>query len=114
VLAHPGTRRYELAGPETLTYNEIARTIAAATGRQRPLLHVPIPIVRSGLITLRRLVGESVFATWEEAELMEVPMVSERGGADVRELRGEPTPMREVLNAEEPALAGPPVTVQSP
>ena len=90
-------RRYELAGPQTLSYNEIARTIATACGRRRPLLHVPIPLVRSGLITLQRLLGESVFATWQEAELMEVSMVSENGAADVRKLWGEPSRMADVL-----------------
>jgi uncharacterized protein YbjT (DUF2867 family) len=90
-------RRYELAGPERLTYDEIARTIAAATGRRRPLAHVPLGLVQPGLVWLRRLVGESVFATWEEAELMEVPMVSSRGTADARSLGVEPRRMAEVL-----------------
>ena len=46
--------------------------------------------MRSALIWLRRIFGETAFATWEEAELLEVPMVSERGTADVRELGVEP------------------------
>ncbi|MEO7198404.1 MAG: NAD(P)H-binding protein [Solirubrobacterales bacterium] len=91
--------RYELAGPERLTYEQIARLIAAAAGRERPSLHVPLPFVRSGLIWLRRIFGEAAFATWEEAELMEVPMISERGTADVRRLGVEPRPMRAVLGA---------------
>jgi NADH dehydrogenase len=95
--AEPG--RYELAGPERLTYEQIARLIAASAGRDRPSLHVPLPFVRSGLIWLRRLFGESAFATWEEAELLEVPMLSERGTADARRLGVEPAPMREVLAA---------------
>jgi uncharacterized protein YbjT (DUF2867 family) len=97
LTADPG--RYELAGPERLTYEEIARLIAACAGRNRPSLHVPLPFVRSALIWLRRLVGESAFATWEEAELLEVPMVSERGTADARRLGVEPAPMRQVLAA---------------
>lgn len=96
-LAREQDRRCELAGPETLSYNEIARTIAVSSRRRRPLLHVPIPLVHIGLITLRKLLGESVFATWEEAELMEISMVSDRGAADVRELWGEPSPMADVL-----------------
>ncbi len=91
------SRRHELAGPQTLSYDEIARLIAAKCGRPRPLLHVPLPLVRSGLIWLRRALGESVFATWEEAELMEIPMVSERGTSDARELGVDPSPMAEVL-----------------
>ena len=40
----------------------------------------------SGLIAIRSLFGEAVFATWEEAELMEVSMISERGTADAEAL----------------------------
>jgi NADH dehydrogenase len=89
--------RVELAGPETLTYEQMARAIAAAAGRDRPLVNVPLGIVHAGLSGLRRVVGEAAFATWEEAELLEVPMTSARGDADVRELGVEPRRMSEVL-----------------
>ena len=89
--------RYELAGPERMTYEQVARLIAATSGRERPSLHIPLPFVRSALIWLRRIWGESAFATWEEAELLEVPMVSERGTADARGLGIEPATMRSVL-----------------
>jgi NADH dehydrogenase len=98
-LADGGEARYELAGPETLTYDQMARTIARAAGRERPLLHVPLRLVRASLIWLRRLAGDAAFATWEEAELMEVPMVTPRGPADVEALGVEPRPMAEVLGA---------------
>ena len=89
--------RYELAGPEVLSHEEIARLIAAAAGRQRPVVNVPLPLVRSGLIWLRRVFGETVFATWEEAELMEIPMLTSRGTADAESLGVAPKPMRDVL-----------------
>ena len=92
-----GSVRHELAGPERLTYDEIALAIARAAGRQRPLVHVPLGLVRLGLVWLRRLVGDAAFATWEEAELMEVPMVSETGTAHARALGVEPRPMAAVL-----------------
>jgi uncharacterized protein YbjT (DUF2867 family) len=91
--------RFELAGPETLSYNQISDLVSRASGRPRPLLHVPLPVVRSGLIALRKVFGEAVFATWEEAELMEVPMVSERGTADAERLGVKPVPMAEVLGS---------------
>jgi uncharacterized protein YbjT (DUF2867 family) len=94
-----GARRFELAGPQRLSYDEIARQIARSAGRDRPLVHVPLGLVRYGLAGLRRVVGDAAFATWEEAELMEVPMVSERGAADPRELGVEPRSMAEVLGA---------------
>ncbi len=93
----PGTRRHELAGPDRLSYDEIAMLIARSAGRERPLVHVPLGIVQLSLASLRRLVGDAAFATWEEAELMEVPMVSERGPADARSLGVEPRRMVEVL-----------------
>jgi NADH dehydrogenase len=91
--------RIELTGPETLTYEQMARTIAAAAGRDRPLVNVPLGLVHAGLAGLRRAVGEAAFATWEEAELMEVPMTSPRGDADVRELGIEPRRMADVLTS---------------
>jgi NADH dehydrogenase len=99
VLGGEPRDRVELAGPEVLTYDEMARIVARATGRERPLVHVPLGLVRLGLVWLRRIVGEAVFATWEEAELMEVPMTTPRGDADVRALGVEPRPMAAVLGA---------------
>jgi uncharacterized protein YbjT (DUF2867 family) len=93
------TGRLELAGPETLTYDQMARLIAASSGRPRRLLHVPLNVVRLTLRGMRRVFGEAVFATWEEAELMEVPMVSERGTADLEALGVSPVSMREALGA---------------
>ena len=42
--------RYELAGPETLSYDEMSDLVSRIAGRPRPLVHVPLPLVRSGLI----------------------------------------------------------------
>jgi uncharacterized protein YbjT (DUF2867 family) len=89
--------RYELAGPETLTYDQMSDLVSRIAGRPRPLVHMPLPLVRAGLIALRSIFGEAVFATWEEAELMEVSMVSERGTADVQALGVEPRKMSDVL-----------------
>lgn len=89
--------RYELAGPQILTYDEISDLVSRAAGRPRALLHIPLPIVRAALIALRDTLGERVFATWEEAELMEVSMLTERGSADVVGLGIQPSRMAEVL-----------------
>jgi NADH dehydrogenase len=100
-LAAEPRPRYELAGPETMDYDQMSDLVSRIAGRPRPLVHVPLPLVRSGLIGLRSVFGEAVFATWEEAELMEVSMVSERGTADVQALGVEPRRMSDVL--EDPA-----------
>jgi uncharacterized protein YbjT (DUF2867 family) len=89
--------RYELAGPEVLTYDEMSDLVSRVAGRPRPLVHVPLSIVRGGLIALRSIFGEAVFATWEEAELMEVGMRSEHGTRDAEELGVKPRRMGDVL-----------------
>ena len=89
--------RYELAGPETLTYDDMSDLVSRVAGRPRPLVHVPLPVIRASLIALRSIFGEAVFATWEEAELMEVAMTSERGTRDAEELGVEPRRMGDVL-----------------
>ena len=89
--------RYELAGTETLSYDQMSDLVSRIAGRPRPLVHLPLPFVRAGLIALRSVFGEAVFATWEEAELMEVSMVSEQGPADAQALGVEPRRMSDVL-----------------
>lgn len=96
-LARDGRRRYELAGPEVLSYDEMSDLVSRIAGRPRPLVHLPLPLVRAGLIAIRSIFGEAVFATWEEAELMEVSMLSQRGTADAQELGVEPRRMGDVL-----------------
>jgi uncharacterized protein YbjT (DUF2867 family) len=81
---------YELAGPEVLSYDDIVREVLRAANRRRRLVHVPLPVVRASLKLLR-------FATWEEVELLEEPMVTERGTADIEQLGVSPHPMPAVL-----------------
>jgi uncharacterized protein YbjT (DUF2867 family) len=95
----PRRRAYDLAGPETLSYDEIVQAAMRSNGRRRRLVHVPVPLVRGSLRALRKLGGPKVFATWEEAELMEEPMTSARGTADAESLGVRPLPMASVLGA---------------
>jgi NADH dehydrogenase len=80
----------ELAGPEVMSYDDIVRAVLRAAHRRRRLLHVPLALVRASLRVLR-------FATWEEAELMEESMVTERGTADIETLGVSPHSMPAVL-----------------
>ena len=89
--------RYELAGPDTLSYDDMARVMLRALRRRRRLVHVPLPVVRSGLRAVEALAGEQSFAVWEEAELMEIPMTTPRGTADAEALGVSPRRMRAVL-----------------
>ncbi|HEX8054194.1 MAG TPA: NAD(P)H-binding protein [Thermoleophilaceae bacterium] len=91
--------RYELAGPQTLSYDDIALETLGALRRRRRLVHVPLPVVRRGLRAVEAVVGAQAFAVWEEAELMEIPMTTPRGTADAEALGVSPRPMRAVLGA---------------
>jgi uncharacterized protein YbjT (DUF2867 family) len=92
-----GRSRYELAGPETLTYDGIVELVLRAMGRRRPLVHVPLAVVRAGLRVVSTFLGQAAFATWEEAELMEVAMTTPSGTADAERLGVVPKPMGAVL-----------------
>lgn len=94
-----GHRHFDLAGPETLSYDDIARVALRAFGRQRRLLHLPLPVVRASLNAVEAVSRQKAFATWEEAELMEIPMVSPRGSADAESLGVHPLRMSAVLGA---------------
>ncbi|MHB1538223.1 MAG: NAD(P)H-binding protein, partial [Solirubrobacteraceae bacterium] len=50
----PGVRRYELAGPETLTLDELLRISLRCLGRSDALLHVPAPLASRALGVLDR------------------------------------------------------------
>jgi uncharacterized protein YbjT (DUF2867 family) len=89
--------RYELAGPETLTQQDIVEIALRSFHRHRRLVKVPTPIVRRTLELAELLMGPAAFATWDEAELLEVPMTSRHGTADAERLGVLPKSMRAVL-----------------
>ncbi len=89
--------RFELAGPQRLSYNDIVRTVLRSMNRSRPLLHIPTAILSRSLRLLEAVSGQRAFATWDEAELMEVPMISARGTADAERLGVTPLAMPAVL-----------------
>jgi len=97
-LESPGTKEVELVGPQTLSYSQMSTLVGELSGRPRRLWHVPLPVVHLGLSTLHSIFKEAVFATWQEAELMQVPMTSDRGTADVEALGVSPRSMAEVLS----------------
>jgi NADH dehydrogenase len=91
------SRRYELAGPQQLSYDAIVRLALHASGKRRLLVHVPTPIVSRGLRAVEILARDRAFATWDEAELMEVSMTTPTGTADARRLGVDPLAMADVL-----------------
>jgi NADH dehydrogenase len=94
--AEPGTR-HELAGPQTLSLDEFVRLTLRHIGRRRPLLHFPAPVARRALQAVETLTGPAAFATWDEAELLRIPLTSPRGTAGAEALGVAPKPMPAVL-----------------
>jgi uncharacterized protein YbjT (DUF2867 family) len=91
------SERFELAGPQTLSHEQIIRLVLRSLDRRRALMHVPAPLVARSLRLLEAVTGTRAFATWDEAELMEVSMTSPRGAADAERLGVTPQPMGAVL-----------------
>jgi uncharacterized protein YbjT (DUF2867 family) len=91
--------RYELSGPDTLSHESIIDIVLRAAGRPRPRVHVPLAVVSRALRSLEALLGSRAFATWDEAELMELSMTTSKGTADAESLGVKPLPMAAVLGA---------------
>lgn len=96
-IGETGSGRYELAGPETLSYNEIVRTVLRASGRRRRLAHLPLPLVEAGLRANAAVMRGSAFATVDEVRLMELSMTTPRGTADAESFGVRPRSMSAVL-----------------
>jgi uncharacterized protein YbjT (DUF2867 family) len=97
MAAEAAGRRYELAGPETMTYADVVECVLRSLRRRRVIVGVPIRMVRRILNLVELLMGPTAFATWDEAELLEVPLISRQGTADAERLGVLPKPMRAVL-----------------
>jgi uncharacterized protein YbjT (DUF2867 family) len=89
--------RYELAGPETLTHREIVETVLRSVHRRRRIVRVPLRVTRRLLKAVELFGGPTAFATWDEAQLLEVPLISPHGTADAERLGVVPKSMRAVL-----------------
>ena len=89
--------RYELAGPETLTHQDIVEIALRSFHRRRKLIRIPTGLVRRTLNAAELLMGPAAFATWDEAQLLEIPMTSRHGTADAERLGVLPKSMRAVL-----------------
>jgi uncharacterized protein YbjT (DUF2867 family) len=98
-LPADAVRRYELAGPQTLTHEEIVALMLRAAGRPRPIVSVPTPVVNRVLRAVETLMKSRAPATWDEVELLEVSMLSARGTADAEALGVRPRAIADVLGA---------------
>ncbi|CAA9491478.1 MAG: hypothetical protein AVDCRST_MAG17-791 [uncultured Solirubrobacterales bacterium] len=98
-LDEPVSGRVELAGPQTLTHDEIVARVLRSRGRRRRLLHIPPRGVRLGLGALERIVGPAVFATPDEADLLDLTLTTPRGTTDAEALGVSPLELSALLQA---------------
>ncbi len=64
-------RTFELGGPDTVTWNELYLRIAAALGKRRHLVHVPVGLARTGARLTERLPGAPLSA--DQVTMLEGP-----------------------------------------
>ncbi|HEX5194024.1 MAG TPA: NAD(P)H-binding protein [Solirubrobacteraceae bacterium] len=89
--------RYELAGPDVLTHRQIVGLVLAAAHRRRRIVSVSPALTRRVLKAVERISGPDAFATWDEAELLDVPLLAANGTADCERLGVTPRSMAAVL-----------------
>jgi len=102
IAAPDGHRRFELAGPETLTQREVVRLVLASAGRRRRVLPLPLAGLRAALRAEETLAGPTSLVTWDEAQLLAVEMLSADGTAGAEALGVSPRRMAAVLGVDAP------------
>jgi NADH dehydrogenase len=59
----------ELGGPDVITYEDFVRAIGRATGHARPVVHVPLPLVRL-IVRVFGLLGPAAPITHDQLEML--------------------------------------------
>lgn len=95
-IATPGAP-IALAGPETMTQNEIVRLVMRHFGSVKPILHLPTGIARHLLDWQERKAGAAALATWDQVALLQNSVLSPRGTGDLEALGVSPLPMADVM-----------------
>ena len=94
--------RFELAGPDEMTYEELVRELLRRRRRRR-VVHVPVPLFRAALWAVSRTLGPAAPATPEEGDLLEAPLLSSGGTADAERLGVSPRPLGAALEGGGPS-----------
>jgi NADH dehydrogenase len=92
-----GHARFELAGPETLTQRDFVQRVLAASGRRRRTVPLPLTGLRAALHAEETLTGPAALVTWDDAQMLAVELLSERGTRDAEALGVRPRSVGEVL-----------------
>ena len=91
--------RIELAGPDALSYAEVAHLALRGVRRDRPLVRVPADAARRVLGLLELLAGPTAMVTRDEADFLQQDMTSRTGTAGAERLGVSPRRMAAVLGA---------------
>jgi uncharacterized protein YbjT (DUF2867 family) len=91
--------RFELAGPQTVSYDDLVTAVLRAHGRRRRRVHLPAAAVRAVLGGLERTLGPAVSATPDEGDLLSVSLLTARGTRDAEALGVRPRPLDDALAA---------------
>ncbi len=106
-LASPraASRTYDLAGPERVTFAAFVEHIAVALGARKPLIRVPLALMRPMAAVLERLTPNPP-ATTDELRMLVAGNVGDPGPAE-RDLGLRLTPLDEAVRKAVAGLAGP-------
>jgi NADH dehydrogenase len=82
-LADAANRRFELGGPETVTWNELYERIARILGKRRLFVNVPFPVARAGALLTQAIPGSPLSA--DQVTMLEAGdnVVSDADAAEV-------------------------------
>jgi NADH dehydrogenase len=97
-IATPGAP-IALAGPDTLTQDQILKIVMRHFGAQKPLIHLPTGFSRKLLDWQEQRVHQAALATWDQVVLLQDSILSARGTGDLSVLGVDPLPMPDVLPA---------------
>jgi NADH dehydrogenase len=95
-IATPGAP-IGLAGPETLTQNQILKLIMRHFDTRKPLVHIPVGFARKLLEWQEAYLEQASIATWDEVALLQHSILARQGTKDLEALGITPAPMADVL-----------------
>ncbi len=88
-VARHASRTYELGGPEHLTYNEIIARLMKAMGVNKPVMHIPLEIIKLSLPLsaisrgIGSLFGKKIPAvTHEQLELLQMDNICDKNSVE--------------------------------
>ena len=92
---NPCGKTYELGGPETVTFKEILRRLAAVTGRRRLLLPLPFPLAKMDAALLG--LAPKPLLTRDQVESLKTDNIVTAEGLGFKALGLKPTAMDLIL-----------------